>query len=164
MHFDFDAILPAVRRLAADAGANLSTERFPSLTAAREYLPTLAKEQASRKAELEKEAAALVPRIAAAAELETRARALISNVEHAHRLKVQEHLQGNAKAISKLKDELRLARQERVRHQQGFFPMATWQEAHEKRPGPDAARWKELETELIPRLEQELAALENPKF
>lgn len=157
-------ILAGVRRLAASAGADVSQETINTLTAAKGYLPLLAKQKEQEVSELQQEAAALPPRIEAAATMANQARNLLHGVEDAHNRLVKDHLQANAKTISGKRHDLEMALAERSRCQTSFFPTSTWQEAQAERESELATRWKELETEIIPRLEKELAALENVKF
>ena len=148
-------ILAGVRRLAVAAGSDVSLE---TLTAAAEFLPKLAKGRETELADLEQEAAALSLRITEARDLASRARGLLHGVEDAHKRLKNDHRQANAKAISGLQNELNMARAERGRLQDAHFPATSEQDSE------TARRWRELETELIPRLERELAALENVTF
>lgn len=158
-----EELLAGIRRLAVSVGEDVSVE---TLTAAKDFLPRLAKQKEEEREALEAEAAKFPPQILAVTEVASAARSLLHAAEDAHNRLVAEHRQANGKTISDLRQRLSMARAERGRIQESHFPFKSFSEAQAKAKGPSplATRWQELEEEVIPNLESELAALENVTF
>lgn len=162
---DTGKILDAVTRLAIESGQSISRETLGTLTAAETYLPGLLKTLETQRAELEAEASAINANLAAAVERCDRGRAQLSAVEHAHNGLKAESRQANAKRLASLNQQLDQARQERSRCQRAFFPRENWEQARAAgSSGQEVDRWEELETKVIPGLEQDIAAIVNATF
>lgn len=159
-------VLAGSQRLAADAKAAVPA----SLEASLRWLAKFLKEKETEKSALEAEQVALAPRIQATDDLAARARQQIGVLEEGRKRLTSEYREANDKQISDLRRRLSEANREMGDCLQGVFPCKTWQQAKET-PGAKegawhqhATRWEELETKVIPKLREELEALENPSF
>lgn len=170
MQIDVPEILETTRQLAKQAGSE--EVPLPTLTAAKEFLPSIIRDQTERHDNALREINTLNTAADAARQLADKARGHLQTVETAHRELVAQHRIDQAKTLSDLKHRNNMAFTERGQILQSLFPHKTWQEAREhfdKAGRLDGVRqlidrWKELETTVLPTLEREITALENPTF